>query len=296
MKPRPTRDVDPNNLSILAALLGAFLGAIFCGTVPAIRGATMNESPITAAIVGAMSGACLGAVLGAFGGWNFGALISARRKRISEGGRAMSEQNGSENGSEPDVKWWWRFVIIPLLVAFIGGGIAIMVARINNPTPPPPEEQNILSNSGFEQPLEGSGWEWNENTKVSWDAGHNGRSACFIQLAQIQQMPSWALIFQDANVIPRQKYHFTGWFKWENVRQFHVKVEWYNEENEVVHLDTLLPYQVGNSSDWVKRQETVTAPRDAAIVRFVALYGMDNDINVPGGSVCLDEITFNLMQ
>ena len=161
------------------------------------------------------------------------------------------------------------------------------------------EEPSILINSNFEQPIKGSRWEWNNNTDISWAAGYNGRSACFIQTAESPQMgPSWALIFQEANVIPGQTYRFIGWLKWDNAKQFHVKVEWYDVNHNFVQSDQLTPSESGTSSGWVERKGTVLAPLDAAIARFVALYGVDKDsdgkdINVPGGSVCLDEITFS---
>jgi len=161
------------------------------------------------------------------------------------------------------------------------------------------EEQSLLRNGDFEQPIEGSRWEWNNNTDISWAAGYKGRSACFIQTAESPQMgPSWALIFQEADVIPGKTYRFIGWLKWDNAKQFHVKVEWYDVKHKFVHSDQLTPSESGTSSGWVERKGTALAPLDAAIARFVALYGVDKDsdgkdINVPGGFVCLDEITFS---
>lgn len=149
---------------------------------------------------------------------------------------------------------------------------------------------NIVTNGDFEDSIENSVWEWRENTQVSWAAGFRGRALCFVQIAEEEQPSQWAFVYQSMSLIPGEKYNFSYRIKYDDVRKVHAKLDWYKEDGSFIDWHLLSAWEDGTSSGWVLREGQFIVPLTASKASFVTLYGVDVEKNIPGGSVCIDDV------
>ena len=177
-------------------------------------------------------------------------------------------------------------IISGLLGLVIGVGIGIPVAPLIVSLFEP-SDNNLLKNGNFERDISDGEWKWNENVEVSRVAGFKNLGLC-ISLRGVRSEEDWGILSQEISVEPSQVYRFFGRLKWENVKQFHIKMEsnkidWGRIPDE--------DWRSGTSNGWVRRESQFTAPPNATRAKFVVLFQVGDREGRPS-SVFVDELVF----
>jgi len=149
-------------------------------------------------------------------------------------------------------------------------------------------DNNLLENGNFETDISGGKWKWSDNIRVSRVAGNNdqGQGLCF-SLRGVQKKEDWGILSQEISVESGQVYRFSGMLKWDNVKQFHIKMESNKVDWGPIPDED---WRNGTSREWVRRESEFKAPLNATSAKFVVLYKRDREGRP--SSVCVDELVF----
>jgi len=148
---------------------------------------------------------------------------------------------------------------------------------------------NLVSNSGFESALDGSGWEWSD--QIALVEGYAGNFAVSSTKTQNGGF-EWVGITQIIPVTAGKKYTYSAMLNWQNATQVHMKINWYNDALDQISSTQVMPGTDGTSNGWTKRGGTAVAPTGATSARIYVLHGVANETSVPGGVVWVDEVIF----
>jgi len=153
-----------------------------------------------------------------------------------------------------------------------------------------------LVNGNFENG--GGGWYLDGADVHTLDASsHSGSYALrSVQERTTAQEPTWRGIRQRVQVTPGQVYLFTAWLKWQNAAQAHIKIEFLDANDNRLDNETrfIMRGNDGDSNGWKQRVASVIIPEGAATAQIIIWHGVSNHTNVPGGTVWIDDVSFDL--
>lgn len=156
----------------------------------------------------------------------------------------------------------------------------------------PPQEilgDNLVADGNFENGL--GGWSYHQRHVAGLMypvAGYSGNGVCSRQNLTENDSMGWVGIGRDVLVQAGQTYKYSAWVKWENVTAFNVHVEWR------IPVEYPPAFQVvdGTNSNWQLWEGTFTVPNDVTQLRLAFWHGVkNNQVNVTGGVMCVDEIS-----
>jgi len=160
--------------------------------------------------------------------------------------------------------------------------------------PPTTAPENLLVNGDFEEPLNTYGWELDRNpTRIS--PGYFGDfMVCSTQSLKSEDSEKWAGIKQSILVEPSKHYFVKVWLSWEEATQVHVKVDWFDiDDNRLDEYTTFIMRGVdGNSNGWMQKGEEVVAPPNSVKGRLTIWHGILSSEIIPGGVMCVDNAEF----
>lgn len=174
-----------------------------------------------------------------------------------------------------------------MLLAALGIAISLIIAnRLVQPTP------NLVLNNGFEDGMES--WEVSELrfAESYLTAGTAGDGFCSKQLTGGNEKIEWVGTSQRFAIDGGNPYDFASWLKWEEVTQFHVKVEWWDDSGPLNEEERIMDAINGTSDGWVLKRDSLQAPPDATQARLVFWHGVSGEVNIPGGVICVDDVVW----
>ncbi len=149
--------------------------------------------------------------------------------------------------------------------------------------------ENLIPDGSFDN---GFG-NWNYATRheagIIYPAeGYSGNGICSRQNLNENDEIGWVGIGRDINVQAGKTYKYSAWVKWENATQFGVHIEW-RKPIEYVFFQVI----DGTLNTWQLWEARATVPNDVSQLRLSFWHGVTNNkTNVPGGIICVDEVTF----
>ncbi len=152
---------------------------------------------------------------------------------------------------------------------------------------------NLINDGGFENGLGTWSYDSRHNVGIIYPSdGYLGSSVCSRQNLTEQDVMGWVGIGRNVNVESGRKYKYSAWVKAENVTQFNAHIEWGNpiEYNIFQVMD-------GTTDNWQLWEAEFTVPSDVYQIRLAFWHGVkDNQTNVSGGIICIDEVSLRLIE
>lgn len=147
---------------------------------------------------------------------------------------------------------------------------------------------NLITDGTFENGLGGWTYVSRHEAGIIYPAiGYSGNGVCSRQNLTENDDIGWVGIGRDVSVQAGKTYKYSAWVKWENATQFNAHAEWKNPVEYVF-------FQVvdGTNNNWQLWETEITVPNEVSQLRLAFWHGVINDkINVPGGLICVDEVS-----
>lgn len=180
----------------------------------------------------------------------------------------------------------------------INDGVSVPAPTVSSPTAKPSTQENtsstigsnLIKNSGFEDALEGTGWEWGD--RITLVDGYTGNFAAS-SVKSSDPGFGWVGLAQTIPVTAGKNYSFIAWLNWQNASQIHMKVLWYDDNLQELSSSFVMPGTDGTSSGWQKRGGVATAPAGATSATIYIWHGVKDNSSVPGSTVWIDEVIFS---
>lgn len=149
---------------------------------------------------------------------------------------------------------------------------------------------NLINNGDFENPLDGSGWEWSD--QVSLINGYsNNFGVSSVKTANVTF--GWVGLAQEVPARSGTTYSFTAWLYWQNATQVHMKILWFDDSLRELGTTFVMDGIDGSSPGWVKRGGLATALPGTAVARLYFWHGIkDGTTNMPGSELWIDDVIF----
>lgn len=150
---------------------------------------------------------------------------------------------------------------------------------------------NLVKNSGFENPFYESGWMW--GGLITMESSYNGTQAACSTQNNVDDGLLWIGIAQDVPVTAGQAYRYTAWLKWDSAAQVNMQIWWNDSQGKKISEVFPACCYDGSSGGWLEKGGEVVAPPEATSARLVIFHGViNNSTKVDGSKVCIDDVNF----